>query len=408
LSLDVVVIGAGAAGIGAARRLVAAGRSVAVLEARDRVGGRAWTQATRLGVPIDLGCEWLHSGDRNPLTAIARREGFTVDERPPDWGNLEDHKRLVPEDRRGWSEARAEFARRVETAASTPDRPAATLLDPGGRWNALLDAVSSFANGVELEHLSIHDYAAYDDSGVNYRVREGYGALFRHLAEGLPIRLGAAARTIDLTGREVRVETAQGTLDATAVIVTVPTTLLAAGALRFRPEFPEKLDAASGLPLGLADKVFLEIRGDAAVFPAGHHLVGATDRTAVGSYQLRPHGNPLVAAFLGGRNARALEEAGAQAMAQFAIDELAGVFGNEIRGRLVPLATTTWALDPWAQGSYSHALPGRAGDRARLAVPVDGRLFFAGEAVSAHDFSTAHGAFLSGEAAAAEAIAALA
>jgi len=238
LTFDAVVIGAGAAGIGAARRLVAAGRRVLVLEARDRVGGRAHTRTTPVGVPIDLGCEWLHSGDRNPLTDIARGLGFTVNERPPDWGNLQDHK-LTDEERRDWRRTRERFWRSVAHAADAePDRPAADLLPPGGRWNALLDAISTFANGDELAGLSVQDSARYDDSGVNYRLLQGYGALFEWLAEGLPGRPATAARLVDLTGRRVRVETDAGAVETATAIVTVPPTLIVSGALRFRPELP--------------------------------------------------------------------------------------------------------------------------------------------------------------------------
>jgi monoamine oxidase len=407
LSLDTIVIGAGAAGIGAARRLVAAGRSVLVLEARERVGGRAWTEMTRLGVPIDRGCEWLHSGDRNPLTAIAREFGFTVDERPPDWGNLDDHTELSEAERLDCRHIRQWFWKRAaEAAAEGPDRPAIELLPGGGPWNSLLNAISTFANGVELDRLSIHDFASYRDTGVNYRLREGYGALFERLARDLPIRLGAMARLVDLGGEALRVETDGGTLEAKTVIVTVPPPLIAAGLPRFRPELGEKLDAASGLPLGLADKVYLEILGNPEQFPVDHHVIGALDRTETASYQLRPQGKPLIAGFLGGANARALEAAGPDVMTEFAVAELVRLYGSDVRHRLAPLATTAWGRDPFSLGSYSYALPGHAGDRMRLAQPVDGRLFFAGEAVSPGDFSTVHGAFVTGEAAAARVLAA--
>jgi monoamine oxidase len=405
---DAVVVGAGAAGLAAARTLVDAGRSVLVLEARERVGGRAWTQVTRLGVPIDLGCEWLHSADRNPWTGIARELGFTVNERTPDWGNLDDHRAIPREERRAWRAARDALHVTIEeAAASGPDRPAAELLPPDGRWAAILNAVSSFANGVELDRLSAHDNARYHDSGVNWRLCEGYGALMERYADGLPIRLGIIVRHIEHDRKTLRLETSAGSIEAHCVVVAVPPTLLCTGALRFAPELPEKLDAAAGLPLGFADKVFLELRGAVDDFPADHHVLGTTDRTATGSYQLRPQGRPLIAAFLGGRNARDLEAAGDAAMIDFAVGELVGLFGSAIRARLAPLATTAWGLDPYALGAYSYALPGRAGDRARLAAPVEEQLFFAGEAVSPHDFSTAHGAYLSGIAAAGQVLAAL-
>ena len=131
--------------------------------------------------------------------------------------------------------------------------------------------------------------------------------------------------------------------------------------------------------------------------PKDGSLRGATMRTAMGTYHLRPFGQPCIEGFFGGRFARELEDAGEGAFAAHSIDEIAALLGNEYRRKLKPLSESRWAHDPFARGSYSHALPGHAGMRAVLAAPVDGRLFFAGEATSPNFFSTAHGARDSGE-----------
>jgi monoamine oxidase len=407
---DVAIIGAGAAGIGAARRLIEHGVSVVLLEARERIGGRALTVPTTLGHPVDLGCEWLHSGDRNPWTAIARDRGFTVVETLPDWGARLRRAGASREDEAGWYAARDEFYRRMEAAGNAePDRAAATLLPPGGRWNALLDAISTWANGVELDQLSLRDHAHYADSGINWRVREGYGALIAAYGDGLPVRLGSAVQRVDHRGRTILVETSRGSVRVRAALVTLPPTLLAAETIRFTPQLPPaKREAAHGVPLGLANKLFLALDGGSADLPQDGHFVGELDRAATGSYQMRPHGRPMVAAYFGGALALELERAGAAAMADFAAGELVGLFGSAIRRRLRPLASSAWASDAFARGSYSYALPGHADDRAVLTAPVDDRLFFAGEACSAENFSTAHGAFLSGREAADRIAAALA
>jgi monoamine oxidase len=184
----------------------------------------------------------------------------------------------------------------------------------------------------------------------------------------------------------------------------VPTNLIAEGAIRFSPALPDKVDAAAHLPLGLADKVMLAL-DDAKQFPADGNLRGMTMRTEMGTYHLRPFGQPSIEGFFGGRYAKALEDAGDGAIAAAAIDEIVSFLGNDFRRRLRPLTESRWALDPFARGSYSHALPGHAGKRAVLAAPVDGRIFFAGEATSPHFFSTAHGAHDSGERAAKEVVA---
>ena len=154
---------------------------------------------------------------------------------------------------------------------------------------------------------------------------------------------------------------------------------------------PAKVDAAAGLPLGVDDKVTLAL-DDAEAFPKEGNLRGATMRTEMGTYHIRPFGQPCIEGFFGGSFARELEDAGEGAIAAHSIDEIAGFLGNDIRRKLKPLYESRWAHDPFARGSYSHALPGHAGDRAVLAAPVDGRLFFAGEATSPSFFTTAHGA----------------
>lgn len=402
---DVVIVGAGAAGIAAGRRLQEAGARFILVEARDRLGGRALTRPTELGHAIDLGCEWLHSARRNPWTRIARELGFAIDETLPDWGQrVARHGGEAAQ--RAWFAAAAAYYDRLERAAAAgPDRPASDFLAPGGAWNGLLAAISTWANGTEPERLSIRDYANYADEALNWRVMDGYGALIAAHGATLPVRLATAVRRIVHRGRRVIVETDQGALAADAVIVTVSTDLLAAGAIRFLPDLPEKRDAARGLPLGVANKLFLALDGAPEDFARDHHEVGRTDRVATGSYQLRPHGWPMISAYFGGRLAAELEAAGADAMAEFAVDELAGLFGGDIRRRLRPLAASAWAGDAWAHGSYSIALPGHAGDRTILAAPVDERLFFAGEACSVPDFGTAHGAYASGRAAADTALA---
>jgi monoamine oxidase len=399
--VDVAVIGAGAAGIGAARRLVEAGvPRVLVVEARNRVGGRVNTIAPA-GFALDRGAEWLHSADRNPLSPIAGALGFSVHRRPREWTSRLRQSGETVEAEADWLSTREAQARaRREAAALPEDRPLFSLLPAGGRWNQLLDATSTWANGAELDRISVQDYVSYEDSGTNWRLGEGYGRLFERLAEGLPVALETPVKRIDHRGRAIRIETAHGTLSAARVVVTVPTSILAAEALRFDPPLPDKTAAAAGLPLGVDDKLFIALEGGPSELAREGFLVGSTTRRETMTYQVQPLGRPAIYCFFGGRFAAAMEREGTAAMFAFAADELASLLGDAIRKRIAPLASTAWLHDPWSRGSYSYALPGHAGDRAALAAPVDDRLFFAGEATSPNFFSTAHGAYLTGLAAA--------
>jgi monoamine oxidase len=409
--VDVAIIGAGAAGLGAARALENSDLSVIVLEARDRVGGRAHTVQVAPDVTFDVGCGWLHSAEKNSFVKIAEQLNFEIDKNLPPWRERAVGNAFPQQERDDFIRALGEFHDRAEAAAGQArkngrDCAASALLEPGNRWNPMIDAISTYINGAELDTVSILDMDAYEDTNINWRVRRGYGALMAAYGAPCPLALNTQVRRIDHSGTPVRIETSQGTLTSGKVIVTVPTNLIADESIRFHPALPAKVDAARGLPLGLADKVVLALDEPEAL-PKEGNLRGATMRTAMGTYHLRPFGQPCIEGFFGGRFARELENAGDGALAAQAIDEIAGFLGNDYRRKLRPLKESRWAHDPFARGSYSHALPSQAGARAVLASPVDGRLFFAGEATSPNFFSTAHGARDSGERAAGEVVASL-
>ncbi len=389
--VDVAVIGAGAA----------------VLEGRERAGGRAWTVGSDAG-PLDLGCEWLHSADRNVLAPLAEQFGFAINRRRPDWTTRLRYSGETEEAEADWLREHEAYYWAIHRAAQLPeDAPATSVLPPGGRWNALFEAISTWANAVELESVSVKDHDRYQDSGINWRLREGYGSLFAALAKKLPIAFDAAVSRIEHGGPRICIETSRGAVSAARVIVAVPTAAIAGEHLAFDPKLPDKLAAAAGLPLGLANKLFLRLDSALPDIDSERFLIGSTVRRETMSYQVQPMGRPRINCFFGGRFAAQLERDGIEAMAAFATDELAGLLGADIGRRLSPIAASFWRTDPFAGGSYSYALPGHADDRARLAAPVDDRLFFAGEACSLNYFSTAHGAYETGTAAAEAALASL-
>lgn len=403
--VDVAIVGAGAAGIAAARRLAREPLSVLVLEAGDRIGGRART-AIAGGYPLDLGCGWLHSADRSPLPEVAGQLGYAVDRTPPPWGEQVGHQGMSAAEQMAFGAAYDGWEQRV--LAATEDGPADRFLEPDGRWNPLIEALSGWINGVETGGLSTRDYAAYTNAATdeNWRVPRGMGAMIAAAGAELPVELGCAVTGVALSGSGVVLSTAAGPVTARVVIVTISTALLAAGAIRFDAAAAPWLEAAAALPLGLADKCVL-VFAEPGMFPPDSHLFGRIDRRETGSYHLRPFGRPLIEMFVGGALAEQLEQDGERAFAGFAIDELADLIGSDMRRLLKPVAATRWRANSLALGSYSHARPGNADARAALARPCEGRLFFAGEATSPQDFSTAHGAWTSGEAAAEQVIAAL-
>jgi monoamine oxidase len=395
---DVVVIGAGAAGVAAARQLAQARVPSMLIEARGRIGGRAWTYHAG-DLALDLGCGWLHSADENELAALAPRLGFPVDDHPPPWARPAFEGNFTAAEQKEYWAAWARFYRCVEAAAKVDsEQPMADCFEPGGRWNAMLGAMITYINGAEAEKISVREYARYHDSGVNKRVRRGYGALIEACAAGLDVRLNCPVTLIDHAGTRLRIVTPQGEFTARAAIVAVPPPVMANESLAFSPALPDKLEAAQ-LPLGVADKVFLHL-DRAEEMPLDTRLAGSTNTRETGSYTLRPSGRPMIEGYFGGEFARALEGG----IAPFAIEQICAALGNDMRKRLTPLAESAWARDPFALGSYSYGNPGASLMRAALAAPVEERLFFAGEHCSAADFSTAHGAYRTGVRAAEEAI----
>ena len=409
---DAIVIGAGAAGIAAARRLHDSGLDVLLVEAGNRLGGRARSIALPFPHPrsppgkmpetmpetmvVDLGCAWLHSAKRNPWTELAEQYGFTVDRSSANWRGQWRDLGFPPEEREAYRRAWTRWQEAAHAALSGPDQPLSAFIAPDDPWRPLIDAISGYANGAPLAQVSLHDWAAYEDAATedNWAVREGYGTLVARHAQSLQVQLDTIVSHIDHRGAMLRIEMSRGTIETRRAIVCVPTTMLAEERIVFDPPLPDKHAAATALPLGLADKVYLRV--DGIELPNNGHLIGNPHSNCTASYRLGLFGLPLIECFFGGDCAEGLETEGEGAAADFAIRELVALLGSDWRDRLTPLVTTRWRAEPHIHGSYSHAHIGAAPQRAVLAAPVDDRLFFAGEACSRIDFSTAHGAYETG------------
>jgi monoamine oxidase len=396
-SADIVVIGGGAAGIGALRTLADAGKDVLLLEAQDRLGGRAHTVHIA-GMPIDMGAGWLHSAPKNPWVGIAEARGFTVYRSPPRWGEQWRGLGATPEQQEALWAAFEDFMAAMHHPPASDC--AADLLRPDSEWNPALDALSGYINGAPLREMSVRDWQAYEDASVdiNWRVEQGYGALVSSHAAWLPVVLGTPVTAIDSSGKQLRIETPRGSITANAAIVTVSSNVLASGAITL-PGHDAILHAASQLPLGLADKLFFTL-DDAEAIDDNAHLLGNPFSAVTGTYTLKPFGRPLVECMLGGEGARAMEKEGLNGAADFAIGELVHLLGSDWRRKLRFVAGSAWGRETYVLGGYSHARPGQHEARAVLRAGADPRIRFAGEATSDGEFSTAHGAYNTGVAAA--------
>jgi monoamine oxidase len=414
---DVLVVGAGAAGIAAARALRRAGLRCQVLEARRRPGGRAATETATLGAPFDLGATWLHAASRNPLRALAEALGMRVF----DHGSARESacfdagRRVGADDMAAYDRAWEGFHARLGALAPLPGESAGALAARAGfgagRWDAtVMHWEGPVICAAPLAEMDAADYLGTLLEPPDLLLPEGAGTLLARLAEGLPIAFGAVVERLDWSGPRVVAEGPFGWLEAAAAIVTVPTSVLDAGAIRFTPALPaETAQAIHDLPLGLLTKIGLRAAGadrlGLAPFTGIERRVEREEEAALTAVAW-PFGHDHLMGFVGGRPAWDLARQGPEATVAFAFEELAKNFGARMASALRRdgALVSDWARDPFSLGAYSHARPGRASARGVLAAPLaGGRLCFAGEACHPSLAATLGGAWETGEAAAAHA-----
>lgn len=253
---DVVIVGAGMAGLAAARTLTADGFRVRVIEARNRIGGRASTDTTRFSWPFDRGCTWIHSADVNPMTDIASKMGFdTLVDDTDTWLYLDGREATGTEYDRA-EEALAALWRAIDRVSVNSDKSVYNAHPPASPFDRMAHDLLGAGHAVDTRRLSAVDANSRIGTGIDRRVPRGFGALVAAYGRDVPVTLGTPVQRIRLTPSGVAVDTTSGTIPARAAIVTVPVSILQEDRIAFDPPLPAwKRAAIDGMAMGLLNKV---------------------------------------------------------------------------------------------------------------------------------------------------------
>jgi monoamine oxidase len=400
---DIVVIGAGVAGIAAARRIMAANRKVIVVEAAGQIGGRCLTDVATFEVPFDRGARWMYNPDTNPMIRLARNAGLDVSSAP-----------LGQKIRIGRRNARAgeteEFLAALVRANRTIDEASRGRVDVScasvlpkdlGVWAGAAEFVlGASATGKDLKDISAIDKVRAQERNAAITCRQGLGTLIAKLGEQVPLSLSTPASRISWSGRDVTVETPSGKIAARAAVITVSSNVLAAGNIKFAPDIPRRqLDAAAKLSLGSYDRIALQLPGNPLGLARDDIIIEQSSSTRTALLFANMGSSSLCSIDVAGSFGRDLSAQGEPAMVAFAVEWLVKLFGSEIAAAVKKSSATRWNAAPFALGAMSAAMPGGQPSRKILTEPI-GCMFLAGEATHETLWGTVDGAWESGERAA--------
>jgi monoamine oxidase len=401
---DIVVIGAGAAGIAAARRIMAANRKVIVVEAASEIGGRCVTDLSTFGAPFDRGARWLHNPDSNPMIRLARSAGLEVAAAPLGQTIRIGRRNARAGETEEFLAALVRANRAIDDASRAKlDVPCAAAVPKDlGDWAGTTEfALGANATGKDLKDVSTMDKArGLDRSAAIIACRQGLGTLVAKLGEQLPLSLSMPASRIAWSNRDVTVETPSGRIAARAAIITVSSNVLAAGNIKFAPDMPKRyLDAAAKLSLGSYDHIALQLPGNPLGLSRDDVMIEQSNSMRTALLLANIGGSSLCSIDVAGSFGRDLAAQGEAAMVAFAVEWITKLFGSDAARAVKKSSATRWNDVPYVLGAMSVATPGSQPSRKILTEPI-GCMFLAGEATHETLWGTVDGAWDSGERAA--------
>lgn len=411
-SPQILVLGAGIAGLAAAKTLKQQGYEVLVLEGRERVGGRIHTSRLWSQYPVDLGASWIHGDQDNPITALANQIKATRVSTSYDSNQLHIDPVLIKQGLDDYEEDKiAGLVKKALKKAEQTDKDISVqkalnqfIPQP---LNPLVKAQLDFYINSKYEQeysgsandLSAHTFEDNEEfDGKDVLFPQGYDQITQHLAQGLTIKTGQIIKSVDYSATGVTVKTQNSEYKADYVVATFPLGVLKKNKVQFNPPLPkDKQQAIQRLGMGLLNKAFFQF--DKVFWPKNidwHEYLSPEKGRWAEWVSFAKAGEPILLGFNAADRAYQVEKWSDAELIADGMKVLRTMFGNNIPN---PVATqiTRWAQDPFAYGSYSFNAVGSTNqDRKALASTVAGRLFWAGEATHSEYPGTVHGAYLSG------------
>ena len=422
VEFDVVVIGAGAAGLSASSEFLKSGKSIICVEASNRIGGRCFTDHRIFGIPYDIGAHWMHNFSGNHLVkyGIKNSNEFDVYEikenllvydglNEVNSNSLNETLKNIKtiKDRYLYDKINLNYNEKPPFKNDIPFiNQIPKQLKESDWFGTAQQALGACLAGVDFNNLTLYDeYLNYKEIGVGDGfVKEGYGSLVANLRKEVPVKLNTIVKEIKWGGKGVVVETNQGSIKSNTCVLTVSTEVLNQGKIKFTPKLPlEKYEAFNGINLGVYNHITLQLKNEFykrfEILPDTYLFSKIKNKVSppkgfFGS--LRLHNTNLSYFDVGGQFAENLEKEGERASIDFVIKSLRSTFGNKFDQFVIKAHATTWGKNEFSLGSYSSARPGKAHLRGVLKSSVGDRIFFAGEATSTN-YGTVHGADLSGK-----------
>ena len=407
---DVIVIGAGSAGLSSTAELIKKGKSVICIEAMKRIGGRCYTDNSIFGVPYDVGAHWLHGYSHNQIAEYGKthKDIFNIyKDQDESYRVYDGRKKLVwPQDKPLW-DLYDEIKNITHNNDNvTKDVPLIDLIPEDLKKHEWFGTVQKI-----IRTRDFHNQSLYDDN-INWKdpgegdgfCTQGYGTLLAHYRKDVPVKLNTVAKKVKWDGKGVKVETNNGTITAKACIVTVSTGVLNAGKIKFTPDLPKKkYGAFDGISMSAYHRVTLQLKES---FYKDYGISNDTywykkvknekphPKSSNGT--LRVCYSNISFFSLKGQFAIDMAKEGDQASVDFILNYLRSAYGSNFDKYFIKAHVSDWIDNPYTIGAYSGAKPGKAKLRPILKQSVGNKIFFAGEA-TAGAYGTVHGADRSGK-----------